>query len=94
MARKMTRTTLSSGKVTLSVSRGHRFLVRKIQTLAERTKKSVSEQVWDLCEQALEKQDKEPVGVPKVPPLPAADLGRVLIKDREELYDDVLADRL
>ena len=66
--------------------------MRKIQALAGRRKKSVSEQVWDLCEQALEEQ-KEARKTDKVP-LPGADLGRVFIKDREELYADILAHRL
>ena len=53
----------------------------------------MSEQVWELCEQALEGQgQKQDRGTPVA--LPGADLGRVLVTDREELYDDILADRL
>jgi hypothetical protein len=91
VSRTMTRATLASGKVTLSVAPRRRILMRKIQALAGRRKKSVSEQVWDLCERALE-EHKE-VRRDKVP-LPGADLGRVFIKDREELYADILAHRL
>lgn len=90
MSRKMTRATLASGKVTLSVAPGRRVLLRKIQALAGRERKSVSEQVWELCEQALEGQQRSQ-GTPV--PLPGADLGRVLIIDRQELYDDILAHR-
>lgn len=91
MSRKMTRATLTSGKVTLSVAPGRRVLLCKIQALAGRERKSVSEQVWELCEQALEGQRRNK-GTPV--PLPGADLGRVLITDRQELYDDILAHRL
>jgi len=93
MSRKMTRATLASGKVTLSVPPRWCPLLRKIQILAGRERKSVSEQVWELCEQALEGQgQKQDRGTPVA--LPGADLGRVLVTDREELYDDILADRL
>lgn len=93
MSRMMTRATLASGKVTLSVAPRRRILMRKIQVLAGRRKKSVSEQVWDLCERALEGQDGLRSKGGKIP-LPGADLGRVLIRDREELYADILAHRL
>ncbi len=93
MSRTMTRATLASGKVTLSVAPRRRILMRKIQALAERRKKSVSEQVWDLCERALEEQKEVRSKSDKVP-LPGADLGRVFIRDREELYADILAHRL
>ncbi|MBI4523638.1 MAG: hypothetical protein HY695_07485 [Deltaproteobacteria bacterium] len=93
MSRTMTRATLASGKVTLSVIPRRRILMRKIQALAGRRKKSVSEQVWELCERALENQEGLRTRGRKIP-LPGADLGRVLIKDRKELYDDILAHRL
>jgi hypothetical protein len=93
MARTMTRATLASGKVTLSVVPRRRILMQKIQALAQRRKKSVSEQVWDLCERALRNQEKTQNKVGKIS-LPGADLGRVHTKDREELYADILAHRL
>ena len=93
MSRMMTRATLASGKVTLSVVPRRRILMQKIQALAGRRKKSVSEQVWDLCERSLEGQEGLWGKGGKIP-LPGADLGRVLIKDREELYGDILAHRL
>ena len=93
MSRSMTKATIASGKVTLSVVPRRRILMKKIQTLAERRKKSVSEQVWDLCEQALQDQGKAQSKAGKMP-LPSADLGRVLVEDREELYADILAHRL
>jgi hypothetical protein len=93
MSRKMTRTTLTSGKVTLSVAPKRRMLLHKIQALAEKRKKSISEQVWDLCERGLDKQNSTNA-IGKQGTLPGADLGRVLIVDREQLYGDILADRL
>lgn len=93
MSRRMTRTTLASGKVTLSVAPKRRMLLHKIQALAEKRKRSISEQVWDLCERGLDKQDGAKASGKRVN-LPGADLGRVLIVDREELYGDILADRL
>jgi hypothetical protein len=92
MSRRMTRTTLASGKVTLSVVPKRRVLLHKIQALAGKRKTSISEQVWDLCERGLDKQISLNTGE-KTTPLPGADLGRVLIVDREGLYDDILADR-
>jgi hypothetical protein len=89
----MTRATLESGKVTLSVVPRRRVLMQKIQTLAQRRKTSVSEQVWDLCERALGNQGKIQNETGKIS-LPGADLGRVHVKDREELYADILAHRL
>jgi hypothetical protein len=86
----MTRTT--SGKVTLSVASKHRVLLRKIRALARRRKKSISEQVWDLCERGLDKQTGISGGR-KMVALPGADLGRVLIFDRKDLYNDILADQ-
>jgi hypothetical protein len=92
MSQRMTRATLASGKVTLSVAPKRRMLLRKIQAMAEMKKKSISEQVWDLCEQGLEDQTAPSTKDRRVP-LPSADLGRVLIVDREDLYGDILADR-
>lgn len=92
MSQRMTRATLASGKVTLSVAPKRRMLLRKIHAMAEKEKKSISEQVWELCEQGLEEQMGASATKRKVP-LPGADLGRVLIVDREDLYDDILADR-
>jgi hypothetical protein len=86
----MTRTT--SGKVTLSVASKHRVLLRKIRALARRRKKSISEQVWDLCERGLDKRTGISGGR-KMVALPGADLGRVLIFDRKDLYNDILADQ-
>ncbi|MEX0802698.1 MAG: hypothetical protein WD688_05200 [Candidatus Binatia bacterium] len=88
----MTRTTLASGKVTLSVAPKRRMLLHKIQALAEKRKASISEQVWDLCERGLDKQTGVKARASTIA-LPAADLGRVLIADREDLYGDILADR-
>ena len=93
MSRRMTRTTLASGKVTLSVAPKRRMLLHKIQALAEKRKRSISEQVWDLCERGLDNQARANERGKRVI-LPGADLGRVLIVDREELYGDILADRL
>ena len=86
----MTRTT--SGKVTLSVASKHRVLLRKIRARARRRKKSISEQVWDLCERGLDKQTGISGGR-KMVALPGADLGRILIFDRKDLYNDILADQ-
>lgn len=90
MSRRMTRTT--SGKVTLSVAPKRRMLLQKIRALAGTRKKSISEQVWDLCERGLDKQAGISGGR-KMVALPGADLGRVFIFDRKEFYGDVLADR-
>ena len=92
MSRKTARTTLVSGKVTLSVAPKHRLLLQKIRSLAGTRKKSISEQVWDLCELGLDKQAGIS-GRRKVVALPGADLGRVFTFDRKELYSDILADR-
>jgi hypothetical protein len=78
--------------VTLSVASKHRVLLRKIRALARRRKKSISEQVWDLCERGLDKQTGISGGR-KMVALPGADLGRVLIFDRKDLYNDILADQ-
>ena len=88
----MTRATLASGKVTLSVGRKRRMLLRKIEALAGKKKTSVSEQVWDLCERGLQEQ-AGPRAEKKKVALPSADLGRVLVTDREDLYGDILSDR-
>jgi hypothetical protein len=93
LSRKMTGTTLVSGKVTLSVTPKRRVLLRKIHALAGMRKKSISEEVWDLCERGLEKQIRMEQK-PEVVSLPSADLGRVLVIDRRDLYDDILVDRL
>ena len=93
MSRRMTHTTLASGKVTLSVAPKRRMLLRKIQVLAEKRKRSISEQVWDLCERGIDNANGPNESRKRVI-LPGADLGRVLIADREELYADILADRL
>ena len=93
MSRRMTRATLASGKVTLSVAPKRRMLLHKIQVLAEKRKRSISEQVWDLCERGLDNATG-PNESRKKFNLPGADFGRVLIADREELYGDILADRL
>jgi hypothetical protein len=91
MSRRMTRTTLASGKVTLSVAPKRRMLLRKIQALAGKRKRSVSEQVWDLCESGLDQQTGP--SLKWTGRLPGADLGQVLVVDRQDLYDDILADR-
>jgi hypothetical protein len=92
VSRRMTRATLASGKVTLSVTPKRRMLLHKIETLAGKRKRSISEQVWELCERGLDKQTGSDARR-KTALLPSADLGRVLIVDREELYGDILADR-
>jgi hypothetical protein len=92
MSRRMTRATLGSGKVTLSVGPKRRMLLRKIEALAGKKKTSVSEQVWELCERGLQKQ-RSPRAEKRRVSLPSAGLGRVLITDREDLYGDILADR-
>jgi hypothetical protein len=90
MSRRMTRT--APGKLTLSVAPKHRLLLQKIRALAGKRKKSISEQVWELCERGLDNQTgTNKRGKPVI--LPSADLGRVLIVDRQELYGDILADR-
>jgi hypothetical protein len=86
----MTRTT--SGKVTLSVASKHYLLLRKIRALARTRKKSISEQVWELCERGLDKEAGISGGR-KMVALPGADLGRVFIFDRKELYNDIFADQ-
>jgi hypothetical protein len=88
----MTRTTLASGKVTLSVPPKRRMLLRKIHALAGKKSKSISEQIWELCERGLEAQNGRSDNTTTVS-LPGADLGRVFVTDRRDLYDDVLADR-
>ena len=55
-------------------------------------KKSISEQVWDLCELGLDKQAGTSGGR-KMVPLPGADLVRVFTFDRKELYNDIWADK-
>ena len=90
MSRRMTRAT--SGKLTLSVAPKHRLLLQKIRALAGKRKKSISEQVWDLCELGLDKRAGIS-GRRKMVALPGADLGRVFTFDRKELYDDILADQ-
>ena len=92
MSRKTARTTLVSGKVTLSVAPKHRLLLQKIRALAGKRKKSISEQVWDLCELGLDKEAGTSGGR-KMVALPGADLGRVFLFDRKELYNDILADQ-
>ena len=92
MSRRMTRTTLASGKVTLSVAPKRRMLLHKIQALAEKRKASISEQVWELCERGLDNQTRLKAKANTIS-LPSADLGRVLIANREDLYGDILADR-
>ena len=92
MSRKTARTTLVSGKVTLSVAPKHRLLLQKIRALAGKRKKSISEQVWDLCELGLDKQAGTSGGR-KMVALPGADLGRVFTFDRKEFYNDILADQ-
>lgn len=92
MSQRMTRATLASGKVTLSVAPKRRMLLRKIHALAGKKSKSISEQIWELCERGLEAQngcrDKK-----TTVSLPGADLGRVLVVDKRDLYNDILADR-
>jgi hypothetical protein len=90
MSRRRRRAT--SGKLTLSVAPKHRLLLQKIRALAGTRKKSVSEQVWDLCERGLDKQAGVK-GRRKMVALPGADLGRVFTFDRKEFYGDILADR-
>jgi hypothetical protein len=69
------------------------MLLKKIQSLAEKRKRSISEQVWELCERSLDKQIS-PEASGKTITLPGADLGRIFIVDREKLYDDILVNRL
>jgi hypothetical protein len=88
----MTRTTLASGKVTLSVAPKRRMLLRKIHVLAGKKSKSITEQIWELCEHGLEAQNGRRERKTTVS-LPGADLGRVLVVNRPDLYDDILADR-
>jgi hypothetical protein len=90
MSRRMTPAT--SGRVTLSVAPKHHLLLQKIRALAGKRKKSISEQVWDLCELGLDKQAGTSGGR-KMVPLPGADLGRVFTFDRKELYNDIWADK-
>ena len=92
MSRKTARTTLVSGRVTLSVAPKHRLLLQKIRALAGKRKKSISEQVWDLCELGLDKQAGTSGGR-KMVALPGADLGRVFTFDRRDLYNDIWADK-
>ena len=92
MSRKTARTTLVSGRVTLSVAPKHRLLLQKIRALAGKRKKSISEQVWDLCELGLDKQAGTSGGR-KMVALPGADLGRVFTFDRKDLYNDIWADK-
>ena len=82
----------TSGRVTLSVAPKHRLLLQKIRALAGKRKKSISEQVWDLCQLGLDKQAGTSGGR-KMVPLPGADLGRVFTFDRKELYNDIWADK-
>jgi hypothetical protein len=84
----MTHTT--SGKVTLSVASKHRLLLRKIRALSRRRKKSISEQVWELCERGLDQQAGIRGGR-KIVALPGADLGRVFSFNRKDFYEDILA---
>ena len=81
----MSRTT--SGKLTLSVAPKHRLLLQKIRALAGKRKKSVSEQVWDLCELGLDKQAGIS-GRRKTVALPGADLGQVFTFDRKEFLNN------
>ena len=90
MSRRMTPAT--SGRVTLSVAPKHRLLLQKIRARAGKRKKTISEQVWDLCELGLDKQAGTSGGR-KMVPLPGADLGRVFTFDRKELYNDIWADK-
>jgi hypothetical protein len=90
MNRRMTRTT--ARKLTLFVAPKRRLLWLKIRALAGKRKKSISEQVWDLCELGLDKQTGISVRRTMVA-LPGADLGQVFNFDRKELYRDILADR-
>ena len=85
MSRRMSRTT--SGKLTLSVAPKHRLLLQKIRALAGKRKKSVSEQVWDLCELGLDKQAGIS-GRRKTVALPGADLGQVFTFDRKEFLNN------
>ena len=88
----MTPRTLASRKVTLSVAPKRRMLLNKIKMLAGKSKRSISEQVWELCERGLNSQtENEPSKQTRS--LPSTDLGGILIVDRQEVYDDILADR-
>jgi hypothetical protein len=69
------------------------MLLRKIEALAGKKKTSVSEQVWDLCERGLQER-ASPRAEKRTVSLPSADLGRVLVNDREDLYGNILSDRL
>ena len=95
MARKLTDRTLEKGKITLSIPQGRKTLIRRVKLIAEAEGKSVSEKVWELVNSGLEKKGghvrEMAHGKEK---LISTNLGRVKITDREELYDQVLADRL
>jgi len=89
MSQRLTRATLASGKVTLSVPPKRRMLLQKIHALAGKKRKSISEQIWELCERGMKAQNGRSEKKMTVS-LPGADLGRVFVADRWDLYDDVL----
>lgn len=94
MARKLTEKTLEKGKITLSITKWQRTLIRRVKLLAESEGKSVSEKIWELVSKGLKKDEKFIEERPHGEQLISANLGRVKITDREELYDEILADRL
>ena len=94
MARKVTEKTIEKGKITLSIPKGQKTLVRRVKLLAEAEGKSISEKVWELVNNGLSKEEKRKEQKLGKAELFSVDLGRVKITDREELYDGILADRL
>lgn len=95
MARKLTEKTLEKGKITLSIPKGQKNLIRRVKLIAEAEGKGVSEKVWELVNNGLEGEERH--GKEKLrgkEELISTNLGRIKIVDREEFYDGVLADRL
>lgn len=95
MARKLTEKTLEKGKITISIPKWQKTLIRRVKLIAEAEGKSVSEKIWELVSNGLKKEEK--LGEERLPgkeKLISTNLGRVTITDREELYDEILADRL
>ncbi|GEM_PF-1551963 len=95
MARRLTEKTIEKGKITLSIPKEQKPLLRRIKLLAEDEGKSVSEKVWELANSGLKKEEKYgKERLNKKEKLISINLGKVKITDREELYDEILADRL
>jgi hypothetical protein len=95
MARKLTEKTIEKGKITISIPKEQKSLVRRVKLLAEGEGKSVSEKVWELVNSGLKKEEKYgKEGLNRKGRLISINLGKVKVTDREELYDEILADRL